>query len=51
MKYEVTILLELHEDADFYGTDDALENIYSLMESAIGDIDDMKLLNLEILEQ
>ncbi len=51
MKYEVTILVSVDPDSDFYDTSDEMENVYSLIESAIGDIDDLKLINLEVLEQ
>lgn len=51
MKYEVTISLSIHPDADFAGTDDEMEEVYELIESAICDIDDLKLINLEVLEQ
>lgn len=51
MTYEVTILVKLHEEADFAGTDDEMENVYSLLESAIADIDDLTLISLEVLEQ
>lgn len=51
MKYEVTISLSVHPDADFAGTDDEMEEVYELIESAICDIDDLKLINLEVLEQ
>lgn len=51
MKYEVTIFVSVDPDADFAGTDDEMENVYTLIESAVFDIDDLKLLNLEVLEQ
>jgi len=51
MRYEVTIVVGVDKDADFAGTDDEMENVYSLVESAIFDIDDLKLLTLEVMEQ
>ena len=50
MKYEVTIVVVVDKDADFAGTDDEMENVYSLVESALFDIDDLKLHTLEVLE-
>lgn len=50
MKYEITIVVEVHKDADYAGTDDELTNVYEVVESAICDIDDLKLINLEVLE-
>lgn len=50
MKYEITILVEVHHDADYAGTDDEMTNVYELVESAICDLDDLKLINLEVLE-
>jgi hypothetical protein len=50
MKYEITILVEVDQDADYAGTDDEMTNVYELVESAICDIDDLKLINLEVLE-
>jgi len=49
-KYEINILVELHPEADFAGTDDELENVYTLIESAICDVDDVVLKNLEVME-
>jgi hypothetical protein len=51
MKYEVTILVGVHPEAAFTGTDDELENVYSLVESAVFDIDDLKIHSLEVMEQ
>lgn len=51
MKYEVTITVVVHPEADFAGTDNEMEEVYQLVESAICDIDDLKLINLEVLEQ
>lgn len=51
MTYEVTIVLSVHPEADFFETSDEMENVYELVESAICDIDDLKLINLEVLEQ
>lgn len=50
MKYEITILVEVHEEADYAGTNDEIENVYDLLESAICDLDDLKLISLEVLE-
>jgi hypothetical protein len=50
MKYEITILVTVDPDADYAGTDDEMDNVYELIESAICDIDDLKLINLEVLE-
>jgi len=50
MKYEITILVEVDPDADYAGTDDEMDNVYELIESVICDIDDLKLINLEVLE-
>jgi hypothetical protein len=50
MKYEVTILVGVHPEASFAGTDDELENVYSLVESAVFDIDDLKTYSLEVME-
>ena len=50
MKYEVTIVVGVHEDADFAGTDDELETVYSLMESAVFDTDDLILEDIEVRE-
>lgn len=50
MKYEITILVAVDPDADYAGTDDEMDNVYELIESAICDIDDLKLINLEVLE-
>ncbi len=51
MKYEITMVVEVDKESDFAGTDDEMENVYSLVESAIFDLDDLKLYTLEVLEQ
>jgi hypothetical protein len=50
MNYEVTILVGVHPEAAFAGTDDEIENVYSLIESAVFDTDDLTLHTLEVLE-
>jgi predicted short-subunit dehydrogenase-like oxidoreductase (DUF2520 family) len=50
MKYEVTITVSVHPDADFAGTDDELETVYSLIESAVFDTDDLIMDDLEVRE-
>lgn len=50
MKYEVTFTVEVHPEAAFAGTDDELDNVYSLIESAIFDVDDLVLHDLEVRE-
>lgn len=50
MKYEVTVTVKVHPEANFGGTDDELENVYSLVESAVFDIDDLILEDLEVRE-
>lgn len=50
MKYEVTIIVSVHPQADFIGTDDELETVYSLIESAVFDADDLILDDLEVRE-
>lgn len=50
MKYEVTILVDVHPEAAFAGTDDEMENVYGLIESAIFDVDDLVLHDLEVRE-
>lgn len=51
MKYEVTVLVSVHPQADFAGTGDEMENVYSLIEASILDVDDLTIDNLEVLEQ
>lgn len=51
MKYEVTLVVSVDKDSAFAGTDDEIENVYGLIESAIFDIDDLKMHTLEVLEQ
>ena len=50
MKYEVTITVSVHPDADFAGTDDEQETVYSLIESAVFDTDDLIMDDLEVRE-
>jgi hypothetical protein len=50
MKYEVTIVVDLHPEAAYYGTDDEMDNVYSIVESAIVDVEDLKLEELEVRE-
>lgn len=50
MKYEVTVTISVHPEASFVGTDDELDNVYSLVESALFDIDDLKMEGLEVRE-
>ena len=50
MNYEVTILVEVHPEAAFAGTDDEMENVYSLIESAVFDIDYLTLHTLDVME-
>ena len=50
MRYEITLVVRVDKDADFAGTDDEMDNVYSLVESAILDLDDFKLQTLEVLE-
>jgi hypothetical protein len=50
MKYEVTIIVSVHPDADFAGTSDELEAVYSLIESAVFDTDDLIMDDLEVRE-
>lgn len=50
MKYEVTVLVSVHPEAAFVGTDDELENVYGLVESALFDIDDLILNDVEVRE-
>jgi hypothetical protein len=50
MKYEVTVVVELHPEAAFFGTDGEMEEVYSLVESAITDIDDLQIRELEVRE-
>lgn len=50
MRYEVTLTISVHPEADFAGTDDEIESIYTLLESAIADIEDFKLYELEVRE-
>jgi hypothetical protein len=51
MKYEVTLVVEVDKHADFAKTDDEMDNVYSLVEAAMLDLDDLKLHTLEVLEQ
>jgi hypothetical protein len=46
MRYEITLVVKVDKDADFAGTDDEMDNVYSLLESAILDLDDFKLQTL-----
>lgn len=50
MKYEVTIIVEVHPEAAFIGTDDEMDNVYGLVESAIFDVDDLVMKDLEVRE-
>jgi hypothetical protein len=50
MKYEVTIQVDLDPDADFAGTDDEIENVFLLIDSAIKGIDDLSLERIEVRE-
>ena len=50
MRYEITLVVRVDKEADFAGTDDEMDNVYSLIESAILDLDDFKLQTLEVLE-
>ena len=50
MRYEITLVVKVDKDDDFAGTDDEMDNVYSLVESAILDLDDFKLQTLEVLE-
>jgi len=50
MRYEVTVTISVHPEASFAGTDDELDNVYSLVESALFDIDDLKMEGLEVRE-
>ncbi len=50
MRYEITLVVKVDKEADFAGTDDEMDNVYSLVESAILDLDDFKLQSLEVLE-
>ena len=51
MRYEITLVVEVDRESAFARTDDEMENVYSLVESAIFDLDDLKLHTLEVLEQ
>jgi hypothetical protein len=50
MKYEITVQVELIPEADFAGTDDEIENVYLLVESAMKDIDDLQIERIEVRE-
>lgn len=50
MRYEITLTVSVHPEADFAGTDDEISSIYTILESAIADIDDFKLHELEVRE-
>jgi hypothetical protein len=50
MKYEVTITVDVHPEAAFVDTDDEMDNVYGLIESAVFDIDDLILDDLEVRE-
>lgn len=50
MRYEITLVVRVDKEADFADTDDEMDNVYSLIESAILDLDDFKLQTLEVLE-
>jgi len=50
MKYEVTIVVDLHPEATYYGTEDELDNVYSLIEAAVLDVEDLKIEDLEVRE-
>jgi hypothetical protein len=50
MRYELTLQVELNHEADFAGTDDEIENVYLLVESAIKAIDDLKIEMIEVRE-
>jgi hypothetical protein len=53
MTYEITLTVSIHPDAAFAKVEDhsRLENVYSLVESALFDIDDLTLHDLEVMEQ
>lgn len=52
MKYNVTFSLEVDEDANFCGADrnNILLELEELIYNAVYDIDDIKILNMEIGE-
>jgi hypothetical protein len=50
MKYEVTITVAVHPEAAFVGTDDEMEQVYGLVESAMFDVDDLVVDELEVRE-
>lgn len=50
MRYEITVLIELDPHADFYKTEEESLEVYSLVESAMADIDDFKVIELEVRE-
>lgn len=50
MKYEITIQVELDPEADFFGTDDEIENVYLLVESAVKNIDELRVERMEVRE-
>lgn len=52
MKYEATILFQTHPQSDFAEMDDEerLRNIFELVESAMYDIDDLVLKNVDVME-
>jgi hypothetical protein len=50
MMYEVTILVTVNPQADFAGTSDEMETVYSLMESAVFDTDDLIMEDIEVRE-
>lgn len=53
MIYEITLTVSIHPDASFakVGDHSRLENVYSLVESAMFDLDDLTLHDLEVMEQ
>jgi hypothetical protein len=50
MRYEINIQVELDPEADFAGTDDEIENVYLLIESAIKSIDELHVERMEVRE-
>jgi hypothetical protein len=50
MRYEITVLVKIHPEAAFFETNSEMEEVYSLVESAIADIEDFQLEELEVRE-
>jgi hypothetical protein len=48
MRYELTLQVLLNPEADFAGTDDEIENVYLLVESAVKAIDDLEIELIEV---